>query len=302
MAGNTQARIKAARAAGEARLARAQQSVPAVDAGLRWFERERLSGAALLAGGLAYRFFFWLVSFGLVLAAIASFWAHADPESLESAAKSTGLGGVAAHSATSALASGEHTQYYFLVVGLFLSAYFGLGAVRALRVAAFLAWRLRPAKLASPVKASAAFCGLAGLALVTGAVLPALRGLGLVEIVAVYAVAFVVYGALILLAFSHLPHPDGLDWRALLPGAQMVAAGVVGMHAFVVHYLAAKLARSPDLYGSFGSATVVLVWLFLAGRLLVAGMFLNATLWHHHTETETSISSVPDESGAAHPA
>src|SRR3954471_15839681 len=117
-------RVKEMRATGEERLAQASESVPAVNAGMHWFERERLSGAALLAGGLAYRFFFWLVSFGLVLAAIASFWAHADPESLESAAKSTGLGGVAAHSATSALASGEHTQYYFLVVGLFLSAYF----------------------------------------------------------------------------------------------------------------------------------------------------------------------------------
>jgi uncharacterized BrkB/YihY/UPF0761 family membrane protein len=298
MAGATQARIKAARAAGEDRLARAQQRVSAVDAAMRLFERERLSGAALLAGGLAYRFFFWLVSFGLVVAAIASFWAHADAESLESAAKSSGLGGVAAHSATSALASGEHTQYYFLVVGLFLSAYFGLGAVRALRVAAFLAWRIPPAKLPKPPKASGMFEGFAAVALAMGAVLPALRALGVLQILVVYAVAFVAYTALILLAFTLLPHP-GVERRRLLPGAVLVAAGVVALHAFVVHYLAAKLARSPDLYGAFGAATVVLVWLFLAARLIVAGMFLNATLWHRHTESASSIAPVPDEPGAA---
>ncbi len=33
-------------------------------------ERERLSAAGLLAGGLAYRLFFWLVPLGLVLAAL----------------------------------------------------------------------------------------------------------------------------------------------------------------------------------------------------------------------------------------
>jgi uncharacterized BrkB/YihY/UPF0761 family membrane protein len=223
---------------------------------------------------------FWLVSFGLVLAAIGSFWAHSDPESLESAANSAGLGGVAAHSATSALASGEHTQYYFLGFGLILSVYFALGAVRALRVAAFLAWRLPPAKLASAPKAGGTFEGLAALGLALGAALPALRALGVLEILAVYAVAFAVYTALILLAFTLLPHADGVDWRGLLPGAVLVSAGVVGVHVFVVRYLAAKLARSPDLYGAFGSATVVLVWLFFAARLLVAGMFLNAALWH----------------------
>ena len=35
---------------------------------LRSFEREQRSGAGLLAGGLAYRLFFWLVSFGLITA------------------------------------------------------------------------------------------------------------------------------------------------------------------------------------------------------------------------------------------
>ena len=42
-------------------------------------ERERLSVCGLLAGGLAYRLFFWIVPLGLVVAAILSFWVEADP-------------------------------------------------------------------------------------------------------------------------------------------------------------------------------------------------------------------------------
>ena len=56
-------------------------------------ERERMSAASLLAGGLAYRLFFWLVPLGLVLAALSSFWLDADRASLEDAAREFGLTG-----------------------------------------------------------------------------------------------------------------------------------------------------------------------------------------------------------------
>jgi uncharacterized BrkB/YihY/UPF0761 family membrane protein len=294
MAGAKQARIKAARAAGEDRLVRAQQSVPAVDAGMRFLERERLHGAALLAGGLAYRFFFWLVAFGLFLAALGSFWAHSDPGSLESAAKSSGLGGVASHSATAALASGSHTQYYFLVTGVGLMAWFGLGAVKALRVAAFLAWHVTPSRTANAAKASAAFSGIAALGLGVGALVPSLGDIRLVAVLAVYILVFVTYAALVLLAFSLLPRAQGASWSDLVPGAFLVSFGAVLSHALVDHYLAPKLGRAPNLYGAFGAATVVLVWLFVAARVIVAGMFLNATLWHSQIEAAPPVSPRPE--------
>jgi len=53
-------------------------------------------GANLLAGGLAYRFFFWLVSVGAVGGAISSFWADSEPADLESTARSFGLTATAA--------------------------------------------------------------------------------------------------------------------------------------------------------------------------------------------------------------
>ena len=68
------ARVQAVRAAGERRFEETRQRTRWLPLLIESFEREQRSGAALLAGGLAYRLFFWLVSFGLVVAAAASFW------------------------------------------------------------------------------------------------------------------------------------------------------------------------------------------------------------------------------------
>ena len=64
-----------------------QERVPSADRALTWAEervpgtthaldaldRERVAGGSLLAGGLAYRLFFWLVPLSLVFAAVLSF-------------------------------------------------------------------------------------------------------------------------------------------------------------------------------------------------------------------------------------
>ena len=57
--------------------------VPGGGVGLMALERETTAGGTLIAGGLAYRLFLWLLPFSLVVAAIASFWELEDPEGLE---------------------------------------------------------------------------------------------------------------------------------------------------------------------------------------------------------------------------
>ena len=53
----------------------ARTRVPGGPAVFESLERERAAGSSLIAGGLAYRLFLWLVPFGVVLAALGSFWA-----------------------------------------------------------------------------------------------------------------------------------------------------------------------------------------------------------------------------------
>src|SRR5436190_17974449 len=99
-----------ARALGE--RARAElERIPGVGAMLESFDTEQKSGAPLLAGGLAYRLFFWVVAFGLLLAAALSFWSEEDGGGVESAAESFGLAGVAAHLATTAIENGAHVRW-----------------------------------------------------------------------------------------------------------------------------------------------------------------------------------------------
>lgn len=245
---------------------------------LESFETEQRSGVPLLAGGLAYRMFFWLVAFGLLLAALLSFWVRSDQHDAESAARSFGLAGVATRSASSAIREGSHARWYFLFAGIALVIYFGIGAVRALRISAFLAWRVEPTRLRHSVKASLVFSGLLVAGFVIGLASAWVRHHG--PGIGVTATIGGVFGfmALLVFGFSHLPHADVPDWKVHLPGAALAAVGVIVMQAVVAYYLAAKLERSPKLYGALGSSTVVLLWLFLMARLFVSALFLNATV------------------------
>jgi hypothetical protein len=95
-------------------------------------QNERELGGALIAGGVAFRIFLWLVPFGLVVAAALSFWSDLDSDGLESAARRFGVGAAAAQAAAEALEVGDRNAILVLVFGLVLLAWFTLGAVRAL--------------------------------------------------------------------------------------------------------------------------------------------------------------------------
>jgi uncharacterized membrane protein (DUF4010 family) len=139
--------------------ARELPGAPLVTASL---EPERMAAAGLLAGGLAHRLFFWLVPLGLVFAAVLSFWYEESPGGLEDAASEFGLGGAATRSALEAISQQSHARWYFLGAGILLLAWFTTGVVRALIVAHAVAWRLRPEKLAHPLKAILFLCRRAG--------------------------------------------------------------------------------------------------------------------------------------------
>ena len=262
----------------ERALAWMQDHVPGTNPGLAALERESTAGGTLIAGGLAYRLFFWLVPFGLVIASIASFWERADPEGLESSAKRFGLGAAAAHTATEAVEEGAQGRWYYLIFGLVLLQWFAMGVVRAMRLAHAVAWRTGRVKLRHPIQAGILFTLLATAVIAVSSLAQLLRAEHVpAGIVLTFAVVLV-YGAIALWMMVLLPHRDA-PWRALLPGAVLVAVGLEGLHLFGVLYLAPRLGRSSELYGSLGAATVILLWLYIIARLITASAFLNATLW-----------------------
>ena len=268
------------RAAARAREAGvwAERRVPGAQVVLLAAQRERMAAAGLLAGGIAYRLFLWLLPAGLVVAAVVSFWIDADRAGLEDTARELGIGAVAARSALDAIAEGERARWYFLVVGVPLLLWFSAGVVRALRLAFSVAWGLEPTRLRKPLRAAAAFNGVIAALIAVSTAAAWLReqagGVGLVLTLLLVAV----YVAAALWVLELLPHADATR-RALLPGAALAALGAQAIHLVVVLYLAPKVGRSSQLYGTLGAATVILLWLYLVARLLVAAAFLNAALW-----------------------
>ena len=237
-----------------------------------------MAAAGLLAGGLAYRLFFWFVPLGLVFASVLSFWVDADRVAAQDAARHFGISAAATQSAMSAIAEEHHARWYFLLAGLVLLVWFGIGVVRALNVAHSVAWSLRPEKLRRPLIAGLAFSGIVTTLIVVSASTQYLReqygGTGLWLTVSL----FVFYLVAVLWIMDKLPHRSA-SWRDLLPGAVLVAFGTEVIHIVVVLYLVPKLGHSSELYGALGTATVILLWLYLLARLVVAAAFLNAALW-----------------------
>jgi membrane protein len=246
-------------------------------------ERERMAAAGLLAGGLAYRLFFWFVPLGLVFASVLSFWVDEDRVGLQDAARNFGISGASTQSAMNAIAEQHHARWYLLLAGLVLLVWFGIGVIRALNVAHSIAWRIRPERVRRPVFAGLVFSGVVTSLIIVSASTQYLReqygGTGLWLTLSLFGFYLVV----VVWVMDKLPHRS-TSWRDLLPGALLVAFGTEVIHIVVVLYLVPKLGHSSELYGALGTSTVILLWLYLLARLLVAAAFLNAALWDHRTD------------------
>jgi uncharacterized BrkB/YihY/UPF0761 family membrane protein len=264
--------------------ATARQRVPGADAGFRAVERELAFGGGLLAGGLAYRLFLWLLPIGLVGAQLLGFWLGSNEEAVEDAAREFGIGAAAVASAERAVETSQTNRFLLLLGGLVALAWFSLGFVRALQLAYSLAWGLPRPKLHKPLYAVLVFNGLFLTLAVAGAALAWLRGeLGLFGIVGVLlTIAF--QTAVALLVMWLLPH-RATRWQELLPGAVLIAVGAQLVSVAVVFYFAPRIGRSTELYGALGTAAVLLVWLYVLARLITSGAFLNATLWERRQAT-----------------
>src|SRR5262245_25095517 len=249
--------------------------VPGAEPGLVALERETTAGGTLIAGGLAYRLFLWLLPFGLVVAVVASFW----EDDVESSAGDLGLSSDSAHTMSEVVHESAHGRWYFMVLGLFFLLWFGIGVARAMRVAYSVAWGVRRERFRRPIHGGIVFT-LFGAALASTPFFSqwARANLGVGGLVAtILLVALYTAGALVMMLL--LPHSPEAGWTALLPGAVLVGMGIEGLHLFAPLYLAPRLGRSSELYGSLGAATVLLLWLYILARLITLSAFLNATLW-----------------------
>ena len=249
-----------------------------VDAALHAGDLDRRRAGSLLAGGIAFRIFLWLLPAALFIAALVGLIRPTGEASPTRVAQSLGLAASVASTVEQATRQSNRGATALLALGIVLMLYTSISLVRALRIAHVLAWEEPFRRAAHLPRDGAIFTAaiLATLAVDTGVTYlrhqhPALSLL-------LVPLAFAITGGCWLALSMLLPHADA-PWRALLPGAALVAVGHIMLQVATVYYFAPKLTRAPALYGSLGSAATLLLWLFVIARIIVASAFLNTALW-----------------------
>ena len=251
------------------------------------YERDRRQAGALLAGGIAYRLFLWLLPTALFAVGLVGLLADVTSKAPERVAQDAGFGAALAQTVAQATARSGKGAFSLVLLGGVLALWAGRASVKALSLTASVAWGMRPLPLTRGLIKSLTFSGIGiGLLLLPGLLHVLHRG----PLVADLLLELVTLAGLVALSVwvqSILPHAKGAPWTAFLPGAMVFAVGADLLRLVTQVYLVGRLGRVDDLYGALGVAAVFMAWLYLIARLLVASVAVSATRWRS-AETEAA--------------
>lgn len=237
--------------------------------------RNRHVASSVLAGGIAYRLFLWFLPFGLILGGALGLM---DADSTEDAVETAGLPGAVVNAIGDAARAAGSDSWWLLAVGVPLLLYAGYTGAKAVQLIHSLVWE-EPPRRSNPLKASLAFTGVVCAFMAAVALTWWIREeTGLMVILAA-TLTIAPLAALWLWASLGLPHRDA-PWRALLPGALLVALGFQVLHVLVVNFLVPKLEKSTSLLGGLGATTTLLFFMYIVGSLVVVAPVLNSSLHH----------------------
>jgi len=233
---------------------------------------------SVMAAGVAFRLFLMILPLALLTAAILGFEdstvAGATPGQV---ASQYGITRALAQTIQNSAREATQGRWLLLGTGLVLLLWTGNGVVQALNGAFRVAWNLDRTGRSSPLKAIIVVGSLVlavGATMATasiGAGSAALELLMTAGLAVGYAIDwYVISGA--------LPHASA-RWRALVPGSIIVALGFSALHLGTVLFVADRVARASQLYGSLGFVSTLMLWLFFSGRIMVGSAQLNAALW-----------------------
>ncbi len=283
------ARTRAERAA--VRVDDMRPRIPTLDAAMGARERDGRTGGSVLAGALAFRLFVPLLPFALLVVTVLGYATSEDAGVPSAISESVGI----SKSTLSTVADSSKLSndarlsvLAFAIVALVTSS---LSAVRALRAIHALAWGIPVGRFPRAFAAAIAFIGwfmlFFGLWAFGGWARQSLGPAGIPLTAALIGLFFAGWLAVSLM----LPHPPGLTWHSFVPGAILVAVGLEVIHLATVLYFAHKAVEASASYGALGIALVLLLWLYLLGRVIVASAFLNAAFWEKHPREESTGSA-----------
>ena len=271
-------RVRETLATGEAKARSAAERHASVAVQFRAMERNQGVAASVLAGGVAYRLFLWLLPFGLVVGGALGL---GDAESIEEAVARGGLPGAVVDAIGDLARAAESNTWWLLLTGVPLLLWEGYTGARALQLIHSLVWRDPPRSL-RPLQSSLVFSGGMCVFATTVGLTWWLRDTAWLAQLGVLVVMLLPLAGLWLLVSLRLPH-GGAPWTALLPGAVLVAVGFQVSHGLVVYLLGPKLESATSLYGALGIVATLLFFMWVVGRIVVTSPILGSAL---HEELE----------------
>jgi uncharacterized BrkB/YihY/UPF0761 family membrane protein len=267
------ARVRETIATGTERARSAAEQHASVAIPFRALERNRGVAASVLAGGIAYRLFLWLLPFGLIVGGVLGL---GDAESLEQAVAGGGLPGAVVDAIGDIARAADTNSWWLLLTGVPLLLWEGYTGARALQLIHSLVWDEPPPRI-RPLQGSLVFSG--GMCVFVATVMLTwwVRDWTQLEQVGVLVLMVAPLAGLWLSVSLRLPHGTA-RWTALVPGAILVAVGFQVTHGLVVYLLGPKLETSTSLYGALGVAATVLFFMWVVGRIVVTAPIVNSAL------------------------
>lgn len=261
---------------------RAQEQHASVRLAAQAFESDRARAGGLLAGGLAYRVFLWLIPLALFLVSAFGLATQLADEQPSDLARRAGMTAALAGTIARAVSASTSARWWLLILGAFLTVWAGRGVYRGIRLVSELAWDAR-SRAVSSLKASIVVTGLGLLFLALQLFLPKVsEAIGVPGVIR-FVLGLVLASALSLWVLWLLPKGDA-PWTAVLPGAVLFGVAMRALGLGAATYFAYRLDHSGDLYGAIGIAIVMMLYLFVVARVFVAAQFLNATLFRRRRE------------------
>jgi membrane protein len=262
----------------------------------RAVERNQRVAATVLAGGLAYRLFLWLLPFGLIVGGALGLM---DADSTKEAVSNGGLPATISNAIGNASRSTQSDSWWLLIVGVSTLVWSGYSGAKAVQLIHALIWDQPPPRT-KPLKGSLAFTGTLCVVFATVAVTWWLRDetwRGLL----IAGLTVAPFTALWLWVSLHLPHRDA-PWQSLIPGALLMGIGAPVLHGVIVAFLVPKLQKAQALYGVLGSATTLIFFIYLVSLLVVLGAVLNSSLYDELRGRQTGPPPSGSEQSGGEPA
>jgi uncharacterized BrkB/YihY/UPF0761 family membrane protein len=261
------------------RLEAARPNNRLVDALFGTYEHDTDIGGGILAGAVAFRVFLLLVPYVFVFVMGFGLFARSTDGSPRTVAMSAGVAGIAAQAMSDSSKTSINAQVISIAIGVFALLIAARTAMKTLRSVHILIWHVPGARRASLLAAVGLVVVVtAGLAVVQ--LVGALRNISVSVGIAATGL-FVAIPAAIWLAASlwYFPKPEPAGWRDLLPGAIVVGLGIEALHLFTVLWISHQVESKSETYGAIGVALALLLWAYLLGRVLTAGVVVNAANW-----------------------